>query len=163
MSQNKTYASSLTRSVHFLSAYGDLLSQYVPWHNPPTGNPRYSYLKTDPVTDSTELQMVLTNRDDSGKSSSVMTFSYAMITQDVDLYASPSDNPNVKPPAWLTPAIGTSGVVTVNPGGKTLQRFTVATPLKQSSGSQITLAVRVLLNGAPVKLEAYCPSFVEMY
>ncbi len=155
MSQNKTYASSLQRSIHFLNSEGDLRARYFPWETPPSSGPvQFTYLKCATINNN-YVELYMQNLDDSGETNSVATFSYALVNQDVDLYASPADDPGCYPPLvspdWKTPSIGTGGVVTVVPGGRVRQVFSVAV----SSGGEQTLVVRIGLEGAPLKLETF--------
>jgi hypothetical protein len=155
--QNKSFTSSLQRSTHFLSVGGDLRSRYVPWDLAGSGNPGYSYLKCEAVTNTTKVEFVLTNQ---GTLPAQAALSTALIKQDADLYALAADNPNVTPPVWAAPPAGSGGVVTVAVGGTVGVQFTSPT---SAGGGQETLVVRVLLTGAPVKVEAWTPGTCEMY
>ncbi len=156
MSQNKTYASTLQRSTHFINSEGDLRARYFPWETPPSSGPvQYTYLKCETNVNNNYVELYLQNQDDSGANNSVATFSYCLINQDVELYATPATDPACDPPlvspTWHTPTIGTGGVVTVVPGGKVRSVFSVAI----ASGGEKTLVVRIGLTGAPLKLEAF--------
>jgi hypothetical protein len=152
---------SLQASTYYLSAGGDLRSMYVPWDAPGSGNPGYSYLKCEIVSNFTEVDMYLGNEGDVPAVAAITT---ALIKQDVDLYALPSDNPSVTPPVWAVPTfappIGTGGVVTVVPGGKVNAAFLMSTAKDQGLD---TLVVRVHLTGGALKVETWTTGTCELY
>jgi len=156
--QNKTFTSSLQRSTHFLPVGGDLRQLYTSWGAPISGS-GYSYLKCEVVSNSTKVELVLTNAGEKATASG--TFSTALIKQDADLYySSGASNPGITPPVWAAAAVGTGGLVKVVPGGSANIEFTIPT---WKDGGQDTLAVRVLLTGAPLKVEAFTPGTCELY
>jgi hypothetical protein len=157
--QNKTSAPSLQASTHFLSAGGDLRSMYTPWGAASSGAAGYSYLKCEVVSSSTEVELYVSN---AGDKPAVVALSTALIKQDVDLYANPGDNPSVTPPVWATPPVGSgnSGVVTIVPGGRVHVELNVPT---SKDAEMDTLAVRVQLTGAAVKIEAWTTGTCELY
>lgn len=142
------FAPYLRSSWHELSVKGDLRSQYAPFDNPPSGAQLYSYIKCAMVAGSTPVQLVMRNFTGAA---CVANWSYAIVTQDADLYSGP-------PPTWTNAPFGSGGTVTVNPGGQVSANLAVPT-----SDPNKTLVLRAKLTGAPLRIQSLTPGIAEDY
>ena len=152
------FAPYLRSNWHELSVKGDLRSQYAPFDNPPSGAQTYSYIKCETVAGTTSVQLVMHNLS---ANASTAAFTYALVAQDVDLYANVAvADPGLPttPPVWLNGAFGSNGVVTIKPGGQFTAAFNAETPDPTK-----TLVIRAELTGAPLRVQSLSPGTAEGY
>jgi hypothetical protein len=152
------FAPYLRSNWHDLSVAGDLRAQYAPFDNPPSGAQAFSYIKCACQAGSTPVQLVMRNLTGVA---CVANWTYALISQDADLYANVSvSDPGLPttPPVWLNAPWGSNGTVTVQAGAQYSGALSAATPDPTK-----TLVIRAHLTGAPLRVQSLSPGMAEDY
>lgn len=153
---NSVFAPTIQSAYHDLTVYGDLRSRYVPWDVQGSGNPGYTYLKCDLSQGNAPIEMAFSNADNVP---AVGTFTYALIHQDIDLYAESAltGDPN---PTWTAAPFGASGVITINPGGRLIEQFSIA---DLNPDNNPTLVIRAKVTGATIRVQTLTVSGCDDY
>jgi len=157
-----------------LTVEGDLRSRYTPWGNPlfynpnpipfsPSGSGTYqlNYIKFEVDRTPYTVDMLLINNNAVPVS---VAFQTSLIVQDADIYNSTmaSDVLSDPAPVWSNAPIGSgsSGTVTVNPGGQVREIFTVVVPNPKATP---TLVLSAHLTGGNLRVETITTSNADNY